>query len=538
MRWLVAIALIATGCVVEAPNTSSITPGDIAPHVRFLSHDVLEGRGVGGRGEELAVEYLAAQLELAGAGPAGENGTYFQTVPLVEIKTQESSSLRLAGRVLAPLTEYVGNNERQTGREVIDADVVFVGHGITAPEFEWDDFKGVDVNGKLLVLFTNEPPSEDDAFFGGRALTYYGRWTFKFEEAARRGAAGVLIVHTDETAGYPWEVVRNSWSGAQPYVEVQPGEPKLALAGWISADAAERLFQSSPATREMTLGGLLDAANSKDFTPIELDVQAQADVRSSIVPIQTRNVLASFPGGDPAMADEAVLYTAHWDHIGMHGDGDDPIYNGAVDNATGCSVLLSIARAFGESASKPSRTILFAFVGAEESGLLGSAYYAANPVVEMGKTAVNLNYDGLYPFGKTSDVSLPGYERTSLSATVEALASEFGFTLTPDAHPEQGYYYRSDQFSLAKHGVPAFSIKSGSRYPGRPEGWGDERVAQYRESHYHQPSDEFREDWDFAGIADLARLGFELGRMVADQPELPTWKEGDEFLAARERSWQ
>ena len=538
MRWLAALVLLGTGCVGGAPDAELIAPDDIAPHVRFLSHDLLEGRGVGGRGEELTIEYLAAQLELAGAEPAGESGTYFQTVPLVEIKTQSSSSVRLAGRELEPLTEYVGNNERQTGREVFDADVVFVGHGIVAPEFEWDDFKGVDVSGKLLVLFTNEPPSDDDALFGGKALTYYGRWTFKFEEAARRGAAGVLIVHTDETAGYPWEVVRNSWSGAQPYVEVKPGESRLALAGWITSDAAERLFQSSPATREITLGGLLDAANREDFTPIELGVRVQVDLRSSVVPIETRNVLASFPGSDPTLADEAVLYTAHWDHMGVHGEGDDRIYNGAVDNATGCAALLSIARAFGELASAPARRVLFAFVGAEESGLLGSAYYAANPVVATGKTAVNLNYDGLYPFGKTSDLSLPGYERTSLSPTVEALAAEFGLTLTPDAHPEQGYYYRSDQFSLAKHGVPAFSIKSGSKYPGRPAGWGDEKVAQYRGSHYHQPSDEFQEDWDFAGIADLARFGFELGRIVADQSDLPTWRPGDEFLAARERSWQ
>ena len=538
MRWLVAIVFLVTGCVGEAPLVPSITPGDIAPHVRFLSLDLFEGRGVGGRGEDLTVEYLATQLSLAGAEPAGQDGTYFQSVPLVEIRTQEGSSVRLAGRDLVPLTEYVGNNERQTGREVFDADVVFVGHGITAPEFDWDDFKEVDVSGKLLVLFTNEPPSDDESFFGGKGLTYYGRWTFKFEEAARRGAVGVLIVHTDETAGYPWDVVRNSWSGGQPYVEVRPGEPRLALAGWITSEAAESLFESSPVTREMTLDSLLDAANTKDFTPMELGVRVQADLRSSIVPIQTRNVLASFPGSDPEMADEAVLYTAHWDHLGSNGDGDDPIYNGAVDNATGCSVLLGIAQAFGEMAAKPSRTILFAFVGAEESGLLGSAYYAANPVVEMGKTAVNLNFDGLFPFGKTSDASLPGYERTSLSATVEALAAEFGFTLTPDAHPEQGYYYRSDQFSLAKQGVPAFSIKSGSQFPGRPEGWGEEKVAEYRRLHYHQPSDEFRVDWDFTGVADLARFGFDLGKIVANQPELPTWQDGDEFLAARERSWK
>ncbi len=537
MRWLAAAVLISSGCTLQGPSEPTIDEAAIAAHVQFLSNDLFEGRGVGERGEALTTQYLATQLALAGAEPAGDDGTYFQRVPLVEIKTQPGSALRLAGREAEPLVDYVGNNERQTGREVIEAEILYVGHGITAPEFDWDDYKGVDVSGKLLLLFTNEPPSDDAGFFGGKALTYYGRWTFKYEEAARRGALGVLIVHTDETAGYPWDVVRNSWSGSQPYVQVKEGESKLALAGWLTSEAAARLFEASPATRGQTLGDLLDAANREDFTPVSLGVRGQADIRSSIVPIETRNVIARFPGSDPALAEEAVLYTAHWDHIGMHGEGEDSIYNGAVDNATGCAVLLAMAEAYGALADRPSRTALFAFVGAEESGLLGSAYYAANPVVPVGRTAVNLNYDALYPFGATSDISLPGYERTTLSGSVESLAAEFGFALTPDAHPEQGYYYRSDQFSLAKHGVPAFSIKSGSKYPGRPGGWGDEKVAQYRARHYHQPSDEFQEDWDFAGIADLARFGFVLGRIVADQPNLPSWHEGDEFLAARERSW-
>ena len=488
----------------------------------------------------MTAEYLATQLALVGAEPAGDDGTYFQRVPLVEIRAQPGSVLRLAGTDVVHLDEYVGNNERQTGREVFDAEIVYVGHGIAAPEFDWDDYKDVDVRDKVLLLFTNEPPSDEADFFGGRALTYYGRWTFKYEEAARRGALGVLIVHTDDTAGYPWDVVRNSWSGSQPYVEVKEGEPKLAMAGWLTSQAAERVFEASPATRGKGLDELLAMANRPDFTPIPLDVRAQGDLRSSIVPIETRNVLARFEGSDPARKEEAVLYTAHWDHMGINDDADlpDGIYNGAVDNATGCAALLEIARAFGRLAERPPRSILFAFVGAEESGLLGSAYYASNPVVPVGRTAANLNFDGLYPYGATSDLSIPGHERTTLRETVEALAAEYGMTLTPDAHPEQGFYYRSDQFSLAKHGVPAFSIKPGSNYVGRPEGWGEERVAEYRSQHYHQPSDEYRDDWDFAGIADSARFGFDLGRIVAEQPDLPTWNEGDEFLAAREESWE
>ncbi len=540
MRCAAALVLLALGCAHRGAQEVAFDPAALAAHVRFLSHDLLEGRGLGGRGEELTAEYLAAQLAIAGAEPAAEDGTYFQSVPLVEVALQEGSFLRLAGRDTAWLEEFVGSNERQTGREVFDAELVYVGRGIAAPEFHWDDYKGADVDGKIVVLFTNEPPSDDAAFFGGRALTYYGRWTFKFEEAARRGALGALIVHTDATAGYPWQVVRNSWSGGQSYVEVAEGEPKLAFAGWVTSEAAERLFEASAATRGSGLADLLARANERDFAPIPLGVRARADIRSSIVPLETRNVLARFEGSDPERRDEAVLYTAHWDHIGMRAPepGEDGIYNGAVDNATGCAVLLELAWAFGALPVRPARTVLFAFVGAEESGLLGSAYYSAHPAVPAGRTAVNLNYDALYPYGATSDISIPGHERTTLRGAVETLAAEFELSLTPDAHPEQGYYYRSDQFSLAKHGVPAFSLKSGTQYLNRPEGWGEQRLGEYRERHYHQPSDEYHADWDFAGIADLARFGFELGRAVADQPGLPTWNEGDEFLAARERSWR
>ena len=541
LRSLVAVALFAVGCgnAPEGPVTA-IETRNLSAHVRFLASDLLEGRGVGGRGEALTTEYLAAQLRLAGAEPAAMDGSFFQRVPLVEIKAQPGSRLEIAGRSLVALDEYVGNNERQTAREAFDAEIVFVGRGIVAPEFGWDDYKDADVRGKVVLLFTNEPPSDDSGFFGGRALTYYGRWTFKYEEAARRGALGALIVHTDETAGYPWDVVRNSWSGSQPYMALEEGEYRLAMAGWLHSDAAQRVIGASNVLGTKTLDELLAMANSEDFQPVPLGLNARSDLRSSIIPIESRNVLAKFQGSDPALREEAVLYTAHWDHLGMQevAEGEDGIYNGAVDNATGCAVLLEIARVFGRMAETPKRTILFALVGAEESGLIGSAYYAAHPAVPMGRTAANLNFDGLYPFGKTTDFSLPGYERTSLKGTVESLAIEFGVSLTPDAHPEQGYYYRSDQFSLAKQGVPAFSLKTGSRFAGRPEGWGDGRVGDYRSEHYHQPSDEFREDWDFGGIADLAEFGLELGTVIANQPELPTWAPGDEFLAARERSWQ
>ncbi len=532
------VAIVLAGCASDTePEIPEISADRIATHVRFLSHDLLEGRGVGSRGEALATEYLATQLALAGARPAGDDGGYFQKVPLVGVETLADSRVSLGTRSLESRSDYVGHNQRQTDRTSLNSEIVFVGHGIVAPEFGWDDYKGADVRGKLVLLFTNEPPSEDVSFFGGAALTYYGRWTFKYEEALRQGAAAVLIVHTDQTAGYSWDVVRNSWGQRSPSVRLEPGQDALALAGWIHSDAAAEIFAASAATTEHSIDELVELANSKEFVTIPLGLTAAIDIRSSVSPMDTRNVVAMFEGSHPELKNEAVVYTAHWDHFGMSAQGDgDRIYNGAVDNATGCGTLLELAAAFGSLSTRPSRSIIFAAVGAEESGLLGSDYYAGHPVIAVGKTAANLNYDGLYPFGATRDISMPGYERTTLQGVVEALADEFGLSLTPDAHPEQGYYYRSDHFSLAKRGVPAISIGVGQHYLDRPEGWGEERVAEYRDKHYHQPSDEFQPSWDFTGIATLARFGFDLGMIVAEQPELPSWKPGDEFLAAREAS--
>ncbi len=538
MRFLLLTIILFSACsFVPDSDEDGFSPERLASYVRFLSLDSLEGRGLGGRGEVLTTAYLANQLAVLGVQAVGENGSYFQQVPLVGVETLSTSKLYLAGKSISLLDEYVGNSEQQMDHVKFEAELIFVGHGITAPEFDWDDYKDVDIRDKILLLFTNEPPSEDDSFFGGRALTYYGRWTFKYEEAARRGALGVLIVHTDETAGYSWDVVRNSWSGPQFYVKNQPDVHKLALAGWLHSGSALKLFQKSSATKDKSLDELVNMANSKDFKPMPLGISANGELQTSIEPLVSRNVVAMFPGSDPEAGKEAVLYSAHWDHLGkMEGDSVDGIYNGAVDNATGCAVLLGIARAFSNLPEKPDRSVMFAFVGAEESGLLGSAYYAENPLMAtMPQTAVNLNYDGLYPFGDTNDFSMLGYERTTLEGVVAELAKKFDVSLSPDAHPEQGYYYRSDHFSFAKHGVPAFSLKTGADYIDRPAGWGEQKIDDYRANHYHQPSDEFQEDWNFSGIAKLARFGFELGRLVAEQQELPGWKPGDEFAAAREQ---
>ena len=534
------LALFLCACSPEpsAPPEVDISAGRIAAHTKFLSIDEMGGREPGTPSEILTTEYIAAQFELAGIPPAGDEGTYFQKVALVGVKSLPETTLHWqqgARRIsMKYLDDFVAVNHQQLPSAEIDAETVFVGHGIVAPEFGWDDYKNTDVAGKVVVLFTNEPPSEDPAFFGGKALTYYGRWTFKYEEATRRGAAGCIIIHTDPTAGYGWQVVRNSWSGQNPYVKLEAGQPALALAGWVTSTVGQQILAGLGDSLEQ----ILAQAETKEFQPVPLSFRVRGHIPSEVRPMDTRNVVAMLEGSDPVKKSEAVLYTAHWDHLGVGVPvDDDAIYNGAVDNATGTAVLIELARAWGQADPKPARSIIFAAVGAEEGGLRGSEYYAHHPVVPAGKTAVNLNYDGLSPLGRTSDIALPGHERTTLRPVVEETAREFNVTLRPDAHPEQGYYYRSDHFSMAKVGVPAFSLDLGVDYIGKPEGWGLEADERYRTAHYHQPSDEFDPSWDFSGLEMIARFGYVLGGKVANMPELPTWNPGDEFLAARESSW-
>ena len=538
-----ALALVGLACSSAPEPTPAISAERIAADIQHLASDELGGRGPGTPDEDKTVQFLAEQFEKAGAAPAGDGGTYFQTVPLVGVEplpaTELSWSSGRAKHPLAWLEHVVALSHMQQPEAQIDADAVFVGHGIVAPEFGWDDYKGADVKGKVVLLFTNEPQSDDPAFFGGKALTYYGRWTFKYEEALRQGAAGVLIVHTDGTAGYPWSVVRNSWGRTNPFVKLGPGEPALTAAGWITSEAALPLLQSSDTTAGKTIEDLVAMADQRDLQPVPLKGRVSGKLVSTLSQMNTRNVVAKVEGSDPAKKDEAVLYTAHWDHLGRgeaNGEGDT-IYNGAVDNATGTAIVLEMARAFASMQTKPARSILFAAVTAEEGGLRGSEFLGRNPPVPAGKIAVNLNYDGILPIGRTSDLTLPGYERTTLAPLVEQLAAELQVTLTPDAHPEQGYYYRSDHFSLARVGVPAFSINEGQTAVGKPEGYGEAQAEEYRTKRYHQQADNFMADWDFAGLKQLAEFGLELGLRVARSPELPTWKEGDEFLAAREKSW-
>jgi Zn-dependent M28 family amino/carboxypeptidase len=533
------ILFLLTSCASQQEHQASpqISGERIAAHVRALSSDEMEGRGLASRGETLAIEYLERQFQQAGATPAGDAGSYLQSVPLVGVETLADSALSWQGGSRAiPMTyldEFVALNQRQQEEVEIDAEAVFVGHGIRAPEFGWNDYENTDVKGKVVVLFTNEPPSDDPGFFGGPALTYYGRWVFKYEEALRQGALGAILVHTTDSAGYPWQVVRNSWGIQKPFVRLDPGAPELALAGWVASEVGAKIFAKTGKSVEE----MLKLADTKGFQPVPLGLRLKGRIHSTVTPFETHNVLAKIEGSDPTRKNEAILYTAHWDHLGVGFEVDgDKIYNGAADNATGCGVLLEMARAYAALDPKPPRTVIFAAVSAEEGGLRGSEYYAQHPVVPADRTAIDLNYDGLLPLGRIQSVALLGYERTTLKPLVEEVARDLGLEIEPDSHPGQGYYYRSDHFSLAKAGIPAFSLKLGMKLEGKPAEAAEAAYQDYVAHRYHQPSDEVDPTWDFSGLEQLAQLGFEIGRRVANLTEMPSWQPGDEFLPARQQS--
>jgi len=533
-RWLLYATLTSA---IAASESFQLSQERMRADVQYLASDELEGRGVGTKGEKLATDYLAGQLKAAGAEPAGDNGTYFQQVPLVGSTTSPSATLQVSGPgenlSLAFGKDFVGTALSQVPENSFDAEAVFVGHGISAPEFDWDDYKGQDVRGKVLVYFTNEPPSNDARFFAGRALTYYGRWTYKFEEAARRGAAAALIIHTTPTAGYGWGVVNGSFSREMPELKLNRGEYGLKLAAWLSQDAGARLVSATG----KSLDELLSMANDKSFHPIPLGVRVAGRIPVTLRAIQSRNVVGRIDGSDARLKPQAVLYTAHWDHLGISVPvNGDKIYNGAVDNATGCAVVLDLARAWAALPRKPKRSAVFLFVTAEESGLLGSEYYGEHPEIPAGLTAVDINYDALYPFGKTRDVLVSGAERTTLWPLVERDAKSMDIKIGSDPTPEQGHYYSSDHFSLARVGIPAFSVSQGREYIGKPADFGKTIFEQYNAEHYHRPSDEYHSDWDFRSMEQMAEFGLRIGIDAANSPELPTWNSGDEFLRARQKS--
>jgi Zn-dependent M28 family amino/carboxypeptidase len=434
--------------------------------------------------------------------------------------------------ILVPRDEYVAYDETQQAQSEVDADIVYVGYGIEAPEYNWDDYKGVDVKGKVLLMLVNEPPSDDLKFFKGRALTYYGRWTYKFEEAARKGAVGAMLIHKTEMASYPWEVVRNSNSGEKAYLKLD-STPKLKVASWVHLDVATKLA----AAEGLDLDKMMSDARSRDFHPVALRTKLLARMVSKIRPFESNNVIAMLPGSDVRFKNEAVIYTAHYDHLGIRPDmPGDNVYNGANDNATGCGILLEVARIYALASQRPKRSVLFASVTAEEQGLLGSEYLGKHPPVPAGKIALDLNYDDVPPLGSPQEVEVSGSERTTFYSIVEALAKDFRLTIRPDARPEAGHFYRSDHFSLARVGIPAFSINEGVKYKGHDAAWGIQQADEFTTKHYHQPSDEYHPDMDFTGDAAMARFGFALGWEAANLPRVVGWQKGDEFEAARLKS--
>ena len=516
----------------------TIDPEHIRWHVRFLSHDLLEGRGTGQRGGDIAAEYMATQFAEYGLKPAGDNGSYLQKVPLVGVTTLPETQFVLmpkqgAPMNLKPLDEYVAYDQTQQPQSEVDADIVYVGYGIEAPEYNWDDYKGMDVHGKVLLMLVNEPPSDDPRFFKGNALTYYGRWTYKYEEAARKGAVGVILIHREDMASYPWEVVRNSNSGEKSYLKLEG--PALKVASWVQLDVARKLVAASG--KDLDLDKMMANARSPQFHPVDLGARLNAHMVSKVRNFESNNVVAMLPGANRNLKDQAVMFTAHYDHLGIRPDmPGDNIYNGAADNATGCGILLELARAYSIAKDRPGRSVIFAAVTAEEQGLLGSEYLGKHPPIAAGKIALDLNYDDVQPLGAPEEVEVTGAERTTFYPWVQATAKEFRLTIRPDTRPEAGHFYRSDHFSLARVGIPAFSINEGIKFKGHDEAWGLAQNKEYTEKHYHQPSDEYHPQMDFVGDAAMARFGFALGWEAASSSRLIGWQKGDEFEAARMKS--
>jgi Zn-dependent M28 family amino/carboxypeptidase len=522
----------------EKQAAQQITPDVLRAHVRFLSDDLLEGRGPATRGDRLAQLYISAQMEALGLEPGAADGTWFQPFDIVGVTSHspDTLSVRKGGQSVdlkfhQDFIAVSGLNEPVA--RLSDAEIVFVGYGIVAPEYGWDDYKGMDLKGKVLLMMNNDP-EEDPKLFEGKTRLYYGRWDYKYDQAAKQGAAGAIIIHTTPSAGYGWQVIQSSWTGEQ-FALPHEGGPQLQVKAWVTDDAARKLA----ALAGQDLDKLRAAAQRKDFRPVPLGATVSLEVKADVSRKQTANVIGRLPGSDPELAKQAVLYTAHHDHLGIRTDakpGEDAIYNGAMDNASGVASLLSIARAMASLPQAPRRSVIFAAVAAEEQGLLGAKYLAAHPPLAPGRIAANINMDGMNILGRTRDLTMIGLGKSDLDDWIRGIAAAQGRTIVSDQFPDKGFFYRSDQFALARIGVPAAYFDAGTDVIGKPAGWGKARQEEWEAKHYHQPSDELRPDWDFAGAVEDAQLYFYLGLKVANQSALPAWKPGDEFEAARKKA--
>ena len=526
--------LPATWSAREKAAAKVVSANGLAAHVRFLADDLLEGRGPATRGSDLAMRYIAANFERLGLKPAGDNGGWLQSFDIVGMKGDVATPMTFSGGgksfSLKNVEEGVmGPGEQKDAVAVKDAEVVFIGYGITAPEEKWDDYK-TDVKGKVVLLMNNDP-ERDPNMFGGKTRLYYGRWDYKYAEAARHGAAGVIIIHTEYSAGYPWQVVQTSWGG-KSWELPQGSEPRLNLKMWATEEASKRIA----ALGGQDLDKLREAAESRDFKPVPLGVKMSAALSVKLEKSRTANVVGLLPGSDAKLKDELIVVSAHHDHLGKHEGPGDQIYNGALDNASGVSAILQVAEAIATTDAAPKRSVLFAAVAAEEQGLLGSQYFCEHPTVPAGKIAANLNVDGINIWGKTSDIGYIGLGKSSLDDVVIAVAKSQGRTVNSDDQPEKGTFYRSDQFNFARIGVPAIYLKSGVHHPGHDAVWGRELHEKFTKTRYHQPSDQIDETWNLEGAVDDVRLMVVALLRVADAPKMPEWKKGDEFEAARKKA--
>jgi len=523
---------------VPAEAIAAMDTGTIMQHIRVLAHDSLMGRQPGTAGEDKSVAYIEGQFKAIGLKPGNTDGSYIQKVPLVGITVKGTPSMTFAKgamkKTLKWRDDYVAWTKHvEPSASLNNSELVFVGYGVEAPEFKWDDFKGVDVAGKTLVVLVNDPPLADTSQFGGKRMTYYGRWTYKFEQGMKHKAAGVLVVHQTSRAGYPFAVVQGNAAELFSLVVPDRNMSRAAVEGWITEDKAKALFTMAG----QNFDTLVARAATPAFTPVALGVTASVKLDNTLRTIDSRNVIAKLEGSDPALKDEYVIYTAHWDHFGIGEKiNGDSIYNGALDNASGVAGLITLAKGFAALKTPPKRSILFLSVTGEEQGLLGSQYYAVTPIYPLAKTAANINMDVLNQWGPTTDLTVIGLGNSELDDYASAAAAEQKRTLKPDAEPEKGFYYRSDHFNFAKVGVPAFDPEGGTDYVGKPSGFGMAMRDSFTTNDYHKPSDQIKPGWNMSGAVQDLDLFLTMGYRIANASKLPEWRAGNEFRAAREKS--
>jgi Zn-dependent M28 family amino/carboxypeptidase len=521
-----------------------IDSGAILERIKVLASDEYEGRAPGTKGEELTVRFLEEEFKKLGLKPGNADGTYVQKVPLVGITAANTQPLTIAGGGKKQTFKWADDVVAWTkhvadGASIRNSELVFAGYGVEAPEFKWDDFKDVDISGKTLIVLVNDPqvpdpadPSKLDAkTFNGNAMTYYGRWTYKFEEGARKRAAGVLIVHETGPAGYPFSVVQGNLREKFDLVTPDKNMGRSAIEGWITLETAKKILGMAG----QDFDALKKQALTREFRPVPLKLTASLGVRNTMRTLDSRNVVAKLEGSDPALKDEYIVYTAHWDHLGVGAPvKGDAIYNGALDNASGVSQLIEIAGAFGRAQPQPRRSIVFLMVTAEEQGLLGSQYYSVAPVYPLAKTLANINIDGINQWGRTRDITVVGMGASDLDDYLRDAANQQGRTLRPDPEPEKGFYYRSDHFNFAKQGVPALYTDTGVEFIGKPSEYSRQKRDEYTENDYHAPSDEVKSDWDLSGAVEDAQLLYTVGYRIANAEKFPEWKPGNEFRAKRQ----